>query len=80
MSNTYTQTIEAPATFEEIEKALPLATAKLKRIISREGDDNGNRLKNSYLLQLVRDQIRETRAEAIYKGKEPAAVTTDPNP
>lgn len=70
MNDISTQTLEAPPTVEEIEKALPLATAKLQRIIKREGADNGERLKESYLLQLVSEQIREARSEALYSKKE----------
>lgn len=80
VSNTYSQTLEAPATVEEIEKALPLAITKLQRIIKREGDGNGERLGEGYLLQLVAEQIREARATRAYKGKEPAARTTDSTP
>ena len=71
--------LNTPATVDEISNALPLAAAKLQRIISREGDANGERLKNSYLMQLVAEQITQTRAEALYKGKEPAAVTANSN-
>jgi len=71
--------LKAPATVDEISSALPLATAKLQRIISREGDANGERLKNSYLVQLVAEQVTQARAEALYKGKEPAVAAANSN-
>lgn len=47
------------------------AAAKLKRIIEREGDDNGNRNKPEYLYQLIAEEaaFRKTVAE-IKKGRQ----------
>lgn len=48
-------------TFAEITKAIVPAKEKLKRIIKREGDDNGARLEPSYLAQLIAENIRSSR-------------------
>ena len=46
-------------TDEEWRHALPLAKQKLERIISREGDLNGERRKSYYLGKLVQERISE---------------------
>lgn len=50
----------------EILTALPLAMSKLERIVAREGDDDGERLKPYYIAQLVAEQIRSDRAEVHF--------------
>ena len=50
-----------------IEAALPSAQEKLERIIAREGDANGERLKACYIAQLVIEKIQEAAAERYYR-------------
>lgn len=50
---------------ELIEETLPTAKRKLDRIISREGDADGERLKPYYLAQLIAEAIRSI-AFSIY--------------
>lgn len=52
---------EPEATESEYEAALEPAQRKLDRIIKMEGDDNGERLKDYYLAQLIAEQIRQQR-------------------
>lgn len=49
-------------TAEEYIDALPLATHKLEILISRFGDDNGERRKPYYLAELIAEEIRNIRA------------------
>jgi hypothetical protein len=44
------------------------AIAKLKAIISREGDVSGERLRPEYLQQLTNEEMRTDIASAIYDG------------
>lgn len=48
----------APVSQALVDEHLPEAERKLNRIISREGDSNGERLHPSYLAQLVAETIR----------------------
>lgn len=69
---------EIPQEFYEMEREA--ATRKLDRIISREGDTNGERRKPYYLAQLIAEHIRselftfqcmmdyETKKEAAHKS------------
>lgn len=67
-------------TGREIAIALPLAMDKLERIIAREGDDDGERLKPYYIAQLVAEQIRSDRAEAYFaKANQKSAGAIAPN-
>ena len=50
-----------------IEAALPSAQEKLERIIAREGDANGERLKPYYIAQLLVEKIQEAAAEKYYR-------------
>lgn len=53
---------------DEIISALPVATAKLNRIIRREGDADGKRFEASYLAQLIAEYISVARfADEIEK-------------
>ena len=55
------QKYEPKATESEYEAALEPAQQKLDRIIEMEGDDNGERLEDYYLAQLIAEQIRQQR-------------------
>lgn len=55
-----------------IEAALPSASRKLERIIAREGDANGERLKAYYIAQLVVEKIQEAEAERYFDGRRTA--------
>lgn len=67
-------------TGREIVTALPLAMDKLERIIAREGDDDGERLKPYYIAQLVAEQIRSDRAEVHFATtNKKSADATAPN-
>lgn len=55
-----------------IEAALPSAQEKLERIIEREGDANGGRLKACYMAQLLVEKIQEAEAESILTGRRTA--------
>lgn len=52
-----------------IEAALPSAQEKLKRIIKREGDANGERLKAYYIAQLVVEAIEQSAMERFMDGR-----------
>ena len=46
------------------------ALQKLQRIIAREGDADGARLKPAYFLQLVKEEIRTEECQRFFSGKE----------
>lgn len=48
---------------DEIVSVIPRVSAKLSRIIKREGDLDGYRLSEPYIAQLVAEEIRSSRAE-----------------
>ncbi len=67
-------------TGREIAEALPLAMNKLERIVAREGDADGERLKPYYIAQLVAEQIILARAELYFNSvKEMSTGATAPN-
>lgn len=67
-------------TGREIADALPLAMSKLERIVAREGDADGERLKPYYIAQLVAEQIISARAELYFGSvKQMSAGATAPN-
>jgi hypothetical protein len=69
--------MESPPTDDELESALLPATQKLLRIIEREGDADGERMKPYYLKQLIREHIQSVRfarfCETRYKEKKSVA-------
>lgn len=48
---------------DEIISVIPKVSAKLSRIIMREGELEGYRLSETYIAQLVAEEIRSSRAE-----------------
>lgn len=53
---------------EEINSVFAEAYIKRERIIAREGDANGERLKLEYLASLVAERIIEKQAQKKYSG------------
>ena len=53
---------------DELGEVFELAYQKRERIIAREGDANGERLKLYYLAHLIAEQIVEKRAQKKYSG------------
>lgn len=54
---------------EEFDIALGQALQKHERIIMREGDMNGERLKTEYFAELVIERIRENRVASFFFNK-----------
>jgi len=59
-----TNEIGASVSEDEIMAAIPPAMDKLQRIIQREGDAEGLRLRPQYIAHLVTEQIRSERFAA----------------
>lgn len=55
-------------TDEEINSVFAEAYIKRERIIAREGDANGERLKLYYLASLIAEKIKEKKAQKKYSG------------
>jgi transcriptional regulator with XRE-family HTH domain len=56
--------LEAPVTEDEVIVAIPPVMEKLQRIIQREGDADGVRLKPQYIAKLIAEHIRNERFAA----------------
>lgn len=56
-------------TEEEFNTALGQALQKHERIIMREGDMNGERLKPEYFAQLIIERINENRVASFFFNK-----------
>ncbi len=50
---------------DELQEAFSRAARKLKRIIKREGDASGERLKPYYLHQLILEELAQMDAERL---------------
>lgn len=53
-----------PISFQELAPAIAHAVFKQQRIIEREGDADGQRRENWYLVQLIIEQVMEKRKSA----------------
>lgn len=61
--------IENLTTEAELETAVERATRKLKWIISHAGDADGERRKDYYFQQLIREALQEERLRRSFNGE-----------
>ena len=76
LSDMLTKKLGYAPTEEEINSVFADAYIKRERIISREGDANGERLELSYLASLIAEMIVEKKAQKKYSGTKARSTKT----